>query len=140
MAYLNRLNAGILGDVLVLVETILGSLALPQAYAKLDEKDHDRLQGGDRGVTGPLRGDMVVEELERTEILVYGHQFLCALQVLLATVAGPVHGRECGAKPNLQHVLGLRVRRRRHVGDRLNSLPGDGRLSAGRCCWRGQRF
>ena len=87
MAYLNRLNAGILGDVLVLVETILSSLALPQTYAKFDEKDHDRFQGGDRGVTGPLRGDMVVEELERTEILVYGHQFLCALQVLLATVA-----------------------------------------------------
>jgi hypothetical protein len=89
MAYLNRLNASILCDVLVLVETILGSLALPQAYAKLDEKDHDRLQGGDRGVAGPLRGNMVVKELERTEILVYSHQFLCALRVLLATVRGP---------------------------------------------------
>lgn len=77
--HLDRLNTGVLGDVLVLVETILRGLSLAQANTKLDEKDHDRLQGGDRRVARALGGDMVVEKLEGAEVLVDGDEFLSAL-------------------------------------------------------------
>jgi hypothetical protein len=51
---LNGLHAGILRNILVLIEAILGSLTLPQANTQLDEKDHDRLKGGNRGIAGAL--------------------------------------------------------------------------------------
>ena len=78
-AHLDSLHAGVLGNVLILVEAILGRLPFPQADAELDKEDHDGLERGDGRVTGALRGDMVVQQLEGTEILVDGHEFLGAL-------------------------------------------------------------
>jgi hypothetical protein len=77
--HLNSLNTGVLGDVLVLIQAILGGLSLSQAHAKLDEEDHDRLQRGDGRVAGPLRGDMFVKQLESAEVLVDGDEFLSTL-------------------------------------------------------------
>jgi hypothetical protein len=77
--HLNSLNAGVLGDVLVLVQAILGGLSLSQAHAKLDKEDHDRLERGDGRVAGPLGGDMVMKKLESTKVLVDGDEFLSTL-------------------------------------------------------------
>ena len=79
MTHLDRLHTRVLCDVLVLIEAVLGGLSLPQANTQLDEKDHDRLQGGDRRVASTLGGHMVVEKLESTEVLVDGDEFLRAL-------------------------------------------------------------
>jgi hypothetical protein len=93
--HLNSLNIGVLGDVLVLVQSILGGLSLSQAHTKLDEKDHNRLQRSDGGVASTLGDNMVVEKLESTEVLVDGDKFLSTLhlnQYRIQMIEGPRRG------------------------------------------------
>ena len=77
-AYLNRANIGVLRRVLVLVEAILGELALSEVDAQFDEEEHHRLDGGDGAVPGPLVGDMFVEERQRGLGLLYADELLGA--------------------------------------------------------------
>ena len=79
-AHLDGLHAGVLGNVLILIQAILGRLPFPQADAELDKEDHDGLKRGNGRVAGALGGDMVVQKLESTEVFLDGHEFLGALQ------------------------------------------------------------
>jgi hypothetical protein len=45
----DALHAGVLGDVLVLHETLLCGAALAHVDAELDEAVHNGLEGGERG-------------------------------------------------------------------------------------------
>jgi hypothetical protein len=80
--YLNSANVGVLGRVLVLVQAVLCELAFAEIDAELDEEDHDGLEGGDGAVAGPLRGDMFVEELEGSLLLLDSDEFLGAFTSL----------------------------------------------------------
>jgi hypothetical protein len=60
-SYLDGPHVGVLGDVLVLIKTVLGSLSLAQINREFDKKDHHGLQRRDRTATSPLGGDMFVK-------------------------------------------------------------------------------
>jgi hypothetical protein len=75
-----------LRSVLVLVEAVLGELALSQINAQLDEQDHHRLERGDGAVAGALGGDMLVEELQGSLLLLDADEFLGAFAA--AALAG----------------------------------------------------
>lgn len=79
-SYLNRSDVGVLGDVLVLVETILGGLALAKIDTELDEEEHHRLQRGDGAAARPLGGDMFVKDVEGGGGLTHGDEFLSPLR------------------------------------------------------------
>jgi hypothetical protein len=49
-ANLNGPDVGILSDVFVLVQSIFGRFALLQIDREFDEKEHNRLKGGNRTV------------------------------------------------------------------------------------------
>jgi hypothetical protein len=78
MSYLNGSHIGVLRRVLVLVQAILCELALAEIDTEFDEEDHDRLEGGNGAVAGALRGDMFVEELEGSLLLLDSDEFLGA--------------------------------------------------------------
>jgi hypothetical protein len=78
-AYLDGSHVGVLGDVLVLVETILGSLSFAKVDTQFNEKEHDRFERGDRTAARPLRGDMFVEDIEGGGSLAHGNKFLSPL-------------------------------------------------------------
>jgi hypothetical protein len=79
-AYLDGSHIGVLGDVFVLVETILGSLSFAKIDAQFNEKEHDRFERRDRTAARPLRGDMFVEDIEGGGSLAHGDKFLSPLQ------------------------------------------------------------
>lgn len=79
---LDSANVGVLGDVLVLVETILGGLALAKVDGQFNEQEHHRLQRGDGAVAGPLRGDMFVEDGQGSGGLLDGNKFLSPLLMI----------------------------------------------------------
>ena len=58
---LDGLGVGVLRDVLVLHETLLGGPATSKLDAELDETDHDRLEGGQRGLLEPPGGEDLIE-------------------------------------------------------------------------------
>lgn len=118
---LDSLNTGVLGDVLVLVKTLLRILSFSEIDAKFDEKDHHRFEGGDRSTPGALGGNMLVKQLKSGLGLLNPDQLL-----------GP-----------LEDVLRLCVRGRRHVcdtalvrGPSALRFPNSGRISRS----EGQRF
>jgi hypothetical protein len=76
MPYLDGANVCVLSGVLVLVETVLGQFALAEVDTELDKEDHDGLERGDGAVAGALRGDMFVEQLESSLLLVDSDEFL----------------------------------------------------------------
>jgi hypothetical protein len=77
-SYLNGADIGVLGSVLVLVQAVLCELAFAQIDAEFDEEDHDGLEGGNGAVSGALGGDMFVEELEGSLLLLDSDEFLGA--------------------------------------------------------------
>lgn len=79
---LDSANVGVLGDVLVLVEAILGGLALAKVDGQFNEQEHHRLQRGDGAVAGPLRGDMFVEDGQGSGGLLDGDKFLSPLLMI----------------------------------------------------------
>jgi hypothetical protein len=79
LSHLNSSHVGVLGRVLVLVQAILGEFALSQINAEFDEEDHHRLERGDGAVAGALGGDMFVEELEGSLLLLDSDKFLGTL-------------------------------------------------------------
>lgn len=76
---LDSADIGILSDVLVLVKTILGGLALAEVDRQLNEQEHHRLEGGDGAATGALGGDMFVEDSQGGGSLADGDEFLSPL-------------------------------------------------------------
>jgi hypothetical protein len=76
LSHLNSSHVGVLGCVLILVQTVLGEFALSQIDAEFDKEDHDGLEGGDGAVAGALRGDMFVQELEGSLLLLDSDEFL----------------------------------------------------------------
>ena len=109
--YLDSGDICVLRGVLVVVETILGSLALSQLNTKFDEQEDDRLERGDGAVAGALGGDMLVEELQGGLLLLDSDEFLGAFAA--AALAGDGRPARGG---HVQSILRLAVRGRRHVG------------------------
>lgn len=77
--YLDSGDICVLRGVLVVVETILGSLALSQLNTKFDEQEDDRLERGDGAVAGALGGDMLVEDGQSRLLLVDCDELLGSL-------------------------------------------------------------
>lgn len=80
MPYLDGSHIGVLSDIFVLVETILGSLSFAKIDTQFNEKEHDRFERGDGTAARPLRGDMFVEDIEGGGSLAHGDKFLSPLQ------------------------------------------------------------
>lgn len=89
--YLDSSDVGVLADVLVLIQGILGELSLLLLDRQLDQKEHDGLQGRDGDIARPLGVDVVVKESQGRRGLVDPDELV-----------GP-----------LQDIFGLLVRRRR---------------------------
>jgi hypothetical protein len=110
-SYLDGADIGVLRRVFVLVQAVLGELALAQVDAQLDEEDHDGLERGDGAVAGALRGDMFVEQREGSLLL------LDADELLGAFSSQHQWWPDCYClRRGIQCVLRLGVRRRRHAG------------------------
>jgi hypothetical protein len=78
--YLDGSHVGVLGDVLVLIESILGGLSFAQIDTELDKQQHDGFEGGDRAAARPFGGDMLVEDVKGGGSLAHGDEFLSPLQ------------------------------------------------------------
>ena len=77
--YLNSGDIGVLRGVLVVVKTILGSLALSPLNTKFDKQEHNGFQRGDGAVAGALGGDMLVEDSQSRLLLVDCDELLRSL-------------------------------------------------------------
>ena len=77
--YLDGAHVCVLGGVLVLVQAILCEFALAEIDTQFDKQDHHRLERGDGAVAGALGGDMFVEELEGSLLLLDSDEFLGTL-------------------------------------------------------------
>jgi hypothetical protein len=94
IAYLDCADVGVLADILVLVQGILGQFALLLYDRLFNQQEHHRLQRGDGDISGSLRNDMLVKKGEGSRGLPHAHKFVSALQ----------------------HILGFLMWRRRHAG------------------------
>lgn len=77
--HLNRLNAGVLCNVLVLIQSIFCWFSFSKTDTKFHEKDHHRLQRGNRSIAGPLRRHMFMKKFEGSLVLAHSDEFLCSL-------------------------------------------------------------
>lgn len=77
--YLDSGDICVLRSVLVVVETVLGSLALSQLNAKFDKQKDDGLERGDGAVASALGRDMFVEDGQSRLLLVDGDELLRSL-------------------------------------------------------------
>ena len=78
--YLDGSHVGVLGDVLVLVQAILGSLSFTEFDAEFDKQQHHGLERGDRAAARPLGGDMFVQDIQGSRGLAHGDKFLSPLK------------------------------------------------------------
>jgi hypothetical protein len=117
--YLNGSHIGVLGRVLVLVQAVLCEFALAEVDAELDEQYHHRLERDDGAVAGPLRSDMLVQQLEGRLLLIDSDEFLGAFTFLCQSRAAMDL-----SKRGIQRVLRLGVRWRRHAGQSWIGDPG----------------
>jgi len=119
-SYLDSSNVGVLSNVLVLVETIFGSLSFTEIDAEFNEQQHHRLERGNGAAARPLGGDMFVEDVEGSRGLAHGDEFLSPLYnksvsqhflpLLYLFISSNL------SNPYLENILGLNMRRRRHDG------------------------
>ena len=72
--YLDSSDAGVLGNVLVLMETLLGDLALAKGDAQLDKLEHDGLQRDEGNTARSLGDDDIVKSLEGSGVLTDGDE------------------------------------------------------------------
>lgn len=77
--YLDSGDVCVLRGVLVVVETVLGGLALSQLNTKFNKQEDDRLERGDGAVTGALGSDMLVEDGQSRLLLVDCDELLRSL-------------------------------------------------------------
>ena len=73
-------HIGVLRDVLVLVERILGELSLLLLDGELDQQDHHRLERGDGNIAGPLRCDVLMQQGQGRGSLVDPDELMSTLQ------------------------------------------------------------
>lgn len=73
-------NVGILGNILILVEGVLGQLSLLLLDGKFDQKEHDGLQRRDGDISRPLAGDVLVKQSQGCRGLVDPDQLMSPLQ------------------------------------------------------------
>ena len=78
--YLDSGDICVLRSVLVVVETVLGSLALSQLNTKFDKEENNGLERGDGAVAGALGGDMLVEDGQSRLLLVDCDELLGSLR------------------------------------------------------------
>jgi hypothetical protein len=78
---LDGADVGVLGNVLVLVETILGGLTLAKVNGQFNEQEHHRLERGDGAAAGTLGGDMFVKDSQGGGGLTDGDKFLGPLSM-----------------------------------------------------------
>lgn len=76
-------NVGILRDVLVLVERILGDLAFLLLDRELDQKDHDWFKRRDGDISRSLRCDVLVKQGQGRRGLVDPDELVSPLQDIL---------------------------------------------------------
>lgn len=91
ITYFNGGDVGVLRNILVLVESILGQFALLLFDGKLDEEEHHGLKRSNGNISGSLAGDVFVEQSQ-------GGRHLADANELLSP---------------LENILGLLMRRRR---------------------------
>lgn len=77
--YLDGGDVCVLRGVLVVVETILGGLALSQLNTQFNEQEDDRLERGNSAVAGALGSDMLVEDGQSRLLLVDCDELLRSL-------------------------------------------------------------
>ena len=77
--YLDSGDICVLRGVLVVVETVLGSLALSQLNTELDKQENDGLERGDGAVASALGSDMLVENGQSRLLLVDCDELLGSL-------------------------------------------------------------
>lgn len=77
--YLDSGDVCVLRSVLVVVETVLGGLALSQLNTKFNEQEDDRLERSDGAVAGALGGDMLVKDSQSRLLLVDCDELLGSL-------------------------------------------------------------
>ncbi|GKT43894.1 uncharacterized protein ColSpa_04075 [Colletotrichum spaethianum] len=88
MAYLDGADVGVLADVLVLVQGILGQLSLLLLDGELNQQKHHRLQRRDGDISASLRGDVLVEEGQGCRDLVDADELVGALQDIFGFLVG----------------------------------------------------
>jgi hypothetical protein len=77
--YLDTSDRGILSDVLVHVESLLGRAALAKVDTESEELDEDGLEGVERGRPEALRGEDLGDGREGSQGLVDGEELIAAL-------------------------------------------------------------
>ena len=84
--YLDGSHVGVLGDVLVLVQAILGRLSFTEFDAEFDKQQHHRLERGDRTAARPLGGNMFVQDIQGSRGLAHGDKFLSSLKKMMKNI------------------------------------------------------
>lgn len=113
---LDGADVGVLGDVLVLIEAILGGLALAEVNRQFNEQKHHRLKGGDGTAAGPLRGDMLMKDSQGGGGLIDGDKFLSPLSIISLLATEVLLYLRRRRRAHLENILRLDMRRRRHDG------------------------
>lgn len=83
VTHLNGSDVGVLGNILVLVQSILGQLSLLLLNRKLNQEEHNRLERHDGDISRALAGDVLVEEGEGGGCLVDADELVSPLQDVL---------------------------------------------------------
>ena len=73
-------NVGILGNILILIEGVLGQLSLLLLDGKFDQKEHDGLKRRDGDISRALAGDVLVKQSQGCRGLVDPDQLMSSLQ------------------------------------------------------------
>lgn len=80
-SYLDGSDIGILGDVFILIKTILGGFSFAQIDTQFNEENHHRFQRRDRAASSSFRGDMFVKNCERGRSLAHSNEFPSPLYI-----------------------------------------------------------
>lgn len=80
MTNLDGADVGVLRDIFVLVEGILGQFSFLLLDGKLDEKEHNRFERGNWDIARALAGDVLMEQNQGRGGLVHADEFVGALQ------------------------------------------------------------
>lgn len=126
ITHLDGRDIGVLGQILVLVQGVLGQLSLLLLDGQLNKQEHDRLQRGDGSAPRALVGDVLMEQGQGRLGLVDPDQLVGALQDIFGLLMRRRRledGEERGlaSRPNLGQLNGMEEGQRQAV-----SQPGIG--------------
>lgn len=80
-SYLDGSHIGVLGNVFILIETVLGSFSFAQIDTEFNKEDHHRFQRRNRAASSSFRGDMFVKNCERGRSLAHSNEFPSPLYI-----------------------------------------------------------